>query len=35
LKEVVIYFTGKTSKKNNPALDILRKWENVKWLESV
>ena len=27
LKEVVIY-TGKTSKKNNPALDILRKiWE--------
>ena len=30
LKEVVIY-TGKTSKKNNPALDILRKiWERKK-----
>ncbi|WP_348799762.1 DUF5686 and carboxypeptidase-like regulatory domain-containing protein [Flavobacterium adhaerens] len=30
LKEVVIY-TGKTSKKNNPALDILRKiWEKKK-----
>lgn len=30
LKEIVIY-TGKTSKKNNPALDILRKiWENRK-----